>query len=187
MKIKVYRLCGWLLVAALLVACNQPKLTVKPIVFDLPASFKSDTAAYHFIEREVKTWNEFGKNVETMYHEGEKWLRRDTSKLNDRQLYRMLKLDLDYAKLWFAQEAYKQKMLMEVEHVFNLSTPQGAAKVMESQMLIAGYYLELRTRFGDDLNLNLKSPTLILNDSIKYEMDPAVRERLDSLEKLINK
>ncbi|MCL2727802.1 MAG: hypothetical protein FWD56_05410 [Bacteroidales bacterium] len=175
---KTKRIVVLLLVGVLMVACNKVEQKVKPIAIDLPASYKSDTAAYRYITNYAKSLNEFGKKVAKMHHEGEKWHKKEYESLSDRDLYRLVKLDYDYAELWLKQGVRNHAMLVEAGDVLKRVTEQGAAKIAESQVVFAHYYRDLLLAYGVDLKLD-KSPYVPTP-----EEDSIRAARIDSLTRI---
>ena len=143
-----------LLTGLLLGACKGQRSVVPPLSIDLPVSYKSDSAAYYFIRHQVDTWNKFGKKIESMYLKGEKFKKKDFNALSQRELFDLVKLDLDYAQLWMAQDMYVDKMALEAELIINNSSVQGAAKIVETQAIILEYSYKLVHHFGKDLCLD---------------------------------
>jgi len=145
---------------ALTAACTLPSPKVPPLVIDLPASYKSDAAAYKFIKEQTTAWNAFGKEVDLLYRKGEKWRKRDFASLSEKELYKLVKLDYDYAQLWAVQDASISRMMLEAEVIYKDLSQQGAAKVIESQATIVQYYRQLVDAYGKDLKLDQAPVTL---------------------------
>gem|GEM_PF-2527706 len=159
-------------------ACKEKKPVVTPLAIDLPASYRSDSAAYFFILHQVEVWNGFGTKIESLYLQGEKFRKMDFASLSKRQEYNLLKLDLEYALLWEAQDAYLDKMIAEAEWIMKDASLQGAAKVTETQKLVLDYYRDLVQHFGTDLQLD-QTPLPI--DSLKNRPEDPNQAELDSL------
>ena len=177
----------YLLAGLLAVACSTPTPKVANISIDLPVSFKSDTAAYRFITEYTKAWNDFGKKIDALYREGEKWREKDFDKLSNKELNQMLKLDYEYAALWVAQSIFIDKMLLEMEHVVVNNSEQGAAKVAEAHYIFANYYRDLLTAYGDDLKLDKEEYIFSPEEDSLYRArrDTMRHPLLDSLAKRI--
>ncbi|MDR2584957.1 MAG: hypothetical protein LBC84_01860 [Prevotellaceae bacterium] len=151
---KTNRFILGILTSLLFVTCTEQKPTVAPIVIDLPVSYKADTAAYRFITQYTKEWNAFGKKIESMYKEGEKWRKKDFATLTEKEQRKVIKLDLDYAREWMVQRLFIDLMMLDLEMVKDRCTMQGTAKISESQILISDYIKLLVLTFGDDLKLD---------------------------------
>jgi len=151
---KILALLG---VVALIVACNSRFERIPPLAVDLPASYKTDTAAYNFITHEVKVWNNFGKRVEATYRKADKFRNKEFEKLSPKEEYDLVKLDLEYALLWTTQDIYIEEMLFRCQELLKRVSEQGAGKVTEAQALITHYYYTLVQRYGKDLQLD-KNP-----------------------------
>ena len=162
-----------------LTTCKQRKPIILPLVVDLPASYKSDSAAYFFILNQVEIWNNFGTKIESLYRQGEKFKKKEFKSLSNRELYNILKLDLEYALLWEAQDVYLEKMILEAEWIMKDASIQGAAKITETQIQVLDYYRNLALYFGKDLELDQEPlPT----DSLKNSrLDDPNQAELDSL------
>jgi hypothetical protein len=176
----------FLLMALLAAACVGQQYKVPPIKVDLPASYKSDTAAYRFITTHTAAWNVYGARIDSMYAKGEKWKTRDYTSLSERDRYNLVKLDYEYVLLWGEIDFYIEQMLSEMKTVMESASKQGAAKIEEVQWLFADYYQQLVTSYGVDLQLDKKPYFLSLEEraSIQAASDSVAIEMLDSLAKL---
>ena len=186
MKIKRLVMALGLLVGLFFAACKGQKPMVTPLAVDLPVSYKSDSAAYNFILRQVTVWNKFGKKIESMYLKGEKYRKKDFESLSERQLYKLLKFDYDYAARWLVQEQYLLSMSIEADLAMKGASLQGAAKIVETQRVVMDYYKNLVRRFGTDLNLDQKpfsQDSLVSHPA--SERDLLYQIRIDSLSTLL--
>ena len=171
--VKLSVLC--LFTGALFVACAPDTLQAPILKFDLPASYKSDTAAYRFITEHTKELNDFGKKVAAMYHQGEKWKKKDFTSLSERQLIKLLKLDNDYVGLWIEQDLALHKMALAAHVAMLSASEQGAAKILEAQKLFVAYYQNLETLFTKDLQLDQEPyPITFKTDSV--HVDPPAEQ-----------
>jgi len=179
MKTKRLVLVLVLLVSFGLAACKEKRPSVPPLSVDLPVSFKSDSIAYNFILHQVEVWNEFGNKIETMYRQGEKFKKKNFKSLSQRQLFKLLKLDLEYAMLWGAQNVYADNMVAEAELAIRDSSPQGSAKITETQAQIMEYFVQLVRHFGTDLQLDQEpiDPNSLLDNKLEYS-DLSVQDSL---------
>ena len=175
MKTKRLNIILCLFAGVLLVACHKHEPKVLPLSIDLPASYKSDTAAYRFITYYCNSWNAFGKKVDAMYLKAEKWREKDFKMLTEKELLKVVKLDYEYAALWAVQELVIYHMRLEMENVIKRASSQGAAKIAEVQMLLAKYHADLIRAYGDDLKLDKEPVTPVLKkDSLQVEGEKPV-------------
>ena len=175
MKTKRLNIILCLFAGILLVACHKPTPKVPLLSIDLPASYKSDTAAYRFITYYCDAWNAFGKKVDALYGKAEKWKEKEFTKLTEKELRKVVKLDYEYAALWVAQELFIQQMRLDLENVVKRVSSQGAAKIAEAQLLMAKYYAELIRIYGDDLKLDKEPITpSVEKDSLQVEGEKRV-------------
>jgi len=183
MKAKRLIMIAALLVGLLFAACKQQRPMVPPLAIDLPASYKTDSAAYYFITNQIDNWNDFGKKIESMYLKGEKMRKKDFKSLSNRSLHNLLSLDLEYAMLWQAQDIYLGQAVAEAGLIARSASAQGAAKLVEIQRLVLDYYANLTLRFGKDLELD-QEPFPI--DSLPaHRLDERHQAYQDSLLKLL--
>ena len=170
MKTKGFNTILCFVAGVLLVACHNQVPKVPPLSIDLPASYKSDTAAYRFITYYCDSWNAFGKKVDALYRKAEEWREKDFKMLTEKELLKVVKLDYEYASQWAAQEMVFSQMRLEMEDVIKRVSSQGVAKIAEVQMLLAKYHAELIRVYGDDLKLD-KEPIMpaVNKDSLQVE------------------
>ena len=182
MKTKKWTLVLCIIIGVLVVSCNKQTPKVAPLRIDLPASYKSDSAAYHFIMNQVDVWNTFGKKVESMHRKGEKFRKKEFNSLSPKQLHRLVKLDYDYAVLWITQDIYLDQMLLEGQLAMSASSEQGMGKIIETQKLISEYYVKLALNFSKDLQLDKEPATSYYIDSLKRSINDSIdRARIDSI------
>ena len=151
-----------LLSVTFLSSCTSHALKVSPLSFDLPASYKSDTAAWRYIKNQEVVWNKFAKEVDRLYSRGEKLRKRDFYSLSENELVKLLKLDNEYASLWVVQIVYLRQMDLEARRALSFASEQGAAKIFETQKRAFEYYRQLALAYGQDLKLDqepLTSPS----------------------------
>ncbi|MCL2738541.1 MAG: hypothetical protein FWE30_03740 [Bacteroidales bacterium] len=186
MKAKRLIMIAALLVGLLFAACKQQKPMVPPLAIDLPASYKTDSVAYHFIINQIDNWNDFGKRIESMYLKGEKFRKKDFKSLSQRALHNLLSLDLEYAMLWHAQDIYLEQVVTEAGLIARSASAQGAAKLIEIQRLVLDYYANLILRFGKDLELDQEPfpidslPALRLDERHQTDQDSLLRQLMPS-------
>ena len=182
MKTKTLGLLLCFVGGLLVVSCGEQTPKVKPLAIDLPASYKSDTAAYRFIMKQVEVWNTFGKEVEKMYRQGEKWKKREFNSLSERELYNLVKLDFDYAALWVIQDHLIDNLMLEAESAMRSASEQGQAKIIETQKVAVDYYALLIKTFGKDLKLDQDPYVLTPDDILNHEqLDSGRKAETDSI------
>jgi len=182
MKTKNWGLVLCLIMGLLVVSCNKQTPKVAPLRIDLPASYRSDTAAYRFIMKQVDVWNDFGKKVESLHRKGEKFKKKDFYSLSQKELLNLVKLDYNYAVLWITQDVYLDQMLLEGQIAMSSASEQGMGKIIETQKLISEYYVNLAVNFGRDLQLDKEPATSYPVDSLQRAIyDSIDRARIDSI------
>jgi|GEM_PF-4460946 hypothetical protein len=140
-------------------ACKQSQTNIpviNPLKIDLPASYKSDTAAYHFIKKQTEAWSDYGKKVVSMYRQGEKFRKKDFDKLSPKEELALVTLDYEYALLWSTIDQHVSGMLLSWQAAMKNATPQGQGKLIETQRLFVAYYTDLSAVYGTDLKLDRK-------------------------------
>jgi len=174
-KVEKMRVRNFIIVCCLVVAiseagCKQSTPKVAPISFDLPVSYKSDSAAYYFIKEQEVNWKEFGKKIETMYNKGERFRKKEFTSLSQKELFDLVKLDYEYALVWTAQDLYIDVMVLKAKEAAEKSSKQGIGKITEAQRIIFDYYNKLALSFGKDLNLD-KEPYILTpeEDSLRND------------------
>lgn len=167
-----------LLTGLCLAACKEHKPVVPPLSIDLPISYKSDSAAYYFMLQQVDIWNSFGKEIASMYQKGEKFRQKDFKSLSQRELQNLLKLDLEYALLWEAQDRYLDNMVAEADWIMQNASPQGAAKITETQRQTLMYYRDLVLHFGKDLQLDQEPLPLDSLGDFRLDLNLSQRDSL---------
>ena len=185
MKTKTLGLLLCVMAGLFIVSCGAQTPKVKPLAIDLPASYKSDSAAYNFIIKQIGVWNTFGKKVDKLSRKAEKWREKEFYTLSERELISMLNLERDYLALWITQEAYIQQMMLEATNALRSASEQGKGKIIETQRLVSEYYLQLTHTYGSELNLD-KEPYIYSpeEDSLYNAKRDSIRMAdLDSLEK----
>ena len=183
MKVKSLPLIICLLAGLMVVSCMTQTPKVKPLSIDLPASYKTDSAAYYFIMKQAEVWNSFGKKVESMHRKGEKFRKKEFNTLSKRDLYNLVKLDYEYAALWVAQDIYLDHMLLEAEQAMSSASEQGMAKIIETQKIISEYYYNLALNFSKDLKLDKEPISFSIEEDClnRAKRDTILSAKLDSI------
>jgi len=169
---------------AFIISCNQQPPLVPPLSIDIPASYRTDSAAWRFMNSQTAVWKDFGKKVESMYQKGEKFKQKNFFSLSQREMVNLLKLDNAYAELWLVQIAYLGQMDMEAERAAISASKEGVSKIIEVQKIVYEYYRQLVNIYGMDLKLD-KDPLLtspIQEDSLsRVRYDSIINAKIDSV------
>jgi len=159
-------------------SCTSHTPKVAPLSFDIPVSYKSDTAVWRFIKNQEVVWNNFAKEVDKLYRKGEKFRKKEFYALSQSEMIKLLELDNEYASLWVVQVIYLRQMELEARRALSFATEQGEAKIIEAQRRTLEYYRNLASVYGQDLKLDKEAlSTLSPEDSLRNALrDSLMRE-----------